>query len=185
MDNPKLGVFIDASNLWQAQKVKGQFFDLRKLATYLKTVYRAKDILVYYYDAYPENGTREYSLDNKHKFYTFLKKQLRFVVRKKPLKRIVVQSGDGHTSIEKGNMDVEMTIDMVDKYQHYDIIVLFSGDSDFQAVINYLKSKGRLVYIYSSRNNISKELISSGSGYTDVLTLGADIWGKSISSRVK
>jgi len=42
---------------------------------------------VFYYTAYPAEGTRSYSLDGKHKFFTFLKKGLGFVVRKKELKR--------------------------------------------------------------------------------------------------
>jgi hypothetical protein len=29
-------VFIDASNLWQAQKAKGRFFDYRSVVEYIK-----------------------------------------------------------------------------------------------------------------------------------------------------
>lgn len=31
----KISVFIDASNLWETQKVKGRLFDLAKLKQYL------------------------------------------------------------------------------------------------------------------------------------------------------
>lgn len=66
--------FIDASNLWQAQKVKGRFFDLAKLKKYLGKRYKAGEIKVYYYSAYPKEGTREYSTTGKHGFFTYLKK---------------------------------------------------------------------------------------------------------------
>ena len=72
-------VFIDVSNLWQAQKVKGKFFNLEKLKGYLASKYIADEIQIYYYVAYPKEGTREYSTDAKHKFFTFLKKGLSFV----------------------------------------------------------------------------------------------------------
>lgn len=92
MDNKQeiVYVFIDASNLWQAQKSKGKMFDYEKLKKLLKEKFHAIDLQVFYYTAYPADGTREYSLDSKHKFLTYLKKGLGFIVRKKELKRIVV-----------------------------------------------------------------------------------------------
>lgn len=178
-----LHVFIDASNLWQAQKVKGQFFDLLKLKSYLKSEYKASDIEVFYYDAYPADGTREYGIDAKHKFYTYLKKALKFTVRKKPLKRISIPTPNGPTIQEKGNMDVEMAIDVVHNHKKYDIAILFSGDSDFLALVNYLKSRNKQVFIYSSKKNISLELRTSGNGYIDVLNIEADIWGRQLVHR--
>ncbi len=178
-----VSVFIDASNLWQAQKIKGQFLDLSKLKDYLKFEYKAKVIEVFYYDAYPAGGTRDYDLDAKHKFYTFLKKRLKFNVRKKPLKRISIPTTNGYIIQEKGNMDVEMAIDVVHNHKKYDIAILFSGDSDFLALVNYLKSRDKKVYIYSSKKNISMELRTSGTGYIDVLKIDADIWGRPLTYR--
>src|SRR3989338_197952 len=83
-------VFIDASNLWEAQKAKGRFFDYEKLKRFLKKKFCASSIETFYYSAYPADGTRDYNLDGKHKFFTFLKKGLGFTVRKKELKRINV-----------------------------------------------------------------------------------------------
>ena len=78
-------VFIDASNLWAAQKAKGRFFDYAKLKAFLKSRLAGTSIEVFYYTAYPADGTRDYSLDGRHKFFTFLKKGLGFTVRKKEL----------------------------------------------------------------------------------------------------
>ncbi|TSD03357.1 MAG: hypothetical protein Athens071416_38 [Parcubacteria group bacterium Athens0714_16] len=176
-------VFIDASNLWEAQKAKGKFFNYEKLKFFLKNSHKAKNIKIFYYTAYPANGTRDYDLDGKHKFYTYLKKGLEFVVRKKELKRIPIHNNIGDFIKEKGNMDVEMTIDMLHFKKDYQEAILFSGDSDFLALVNYLKNANKKVYIYSSKNNISEELRTGGNGYKDVLKIKDDIWGRELQHR--
>jgi len=176
-------VFIDASNLWQAQKVKGRFFDLAKLKKYLEKQYKTTELRVYYYTAYPKEGTREYGTDGKHKFLTYLKKGLGFIVRKKELKQIKIMTSAGESIEEKGNMDVEMTIDAVNLVNKYNIAVLFTGDSDFLALVSYIKNRHKKVYIYSSQNNISSELRTGGDGYTDVLKIESDIWRSEVRHR--
>lgn len=176
-------VFIDASNLWEAQKAKGRFFDYEKLRAYLKKRFLASSIEVFYYTAYPADGTRSYALDGKHKFLTFLNKGLGFIVRKKELKRITVTTDEGEVIEEKGNMDVEMTIDALYHFSKYDSVVLFSGDSDFLALVTHVRIHGKKVYIFSSRNNISHELKTGGDGYTDVLTIQEDVWGRALRHR--
>ena len=176
-------VFIDASNLWDAQKSKGRMFDFEKLKKFLKDTHNAENIQIFYYTAYPAEGTRDYSLDGKHKFFTYLKKGLGFIVRKKELKRIIIHSEAGDRFEEKGNMDVEMTIDAIHHKNKYDSAVFFSGDSDFLALVSYLKNGSKDVYIYSSRNNISEELRTGGDGYTDVLKIEDDIWGRELKHR--
>lgn len=176
-------VFIDASNLWAAQKVKGKLFDFEKLKSFLKGKHQAQSIEIFYYTAYPAAGTRDYSLDGKHKFFTYLKRGLGFVVRKKELKRITIHSDNGDAIEEKGNMDVEMTIDAIHHINKYETAVFFSGDSDFLALVTYLKQGGKKVYIYSSKNNVSEELRTGANGYTDVLEIVDDIWGRDLKYR--
>lgn len=96
-------------------------FDFEKLKRYLSNKFNASSVSVFYYTAYPADGTREYSLDSKHKFFTYLKKQLGFVVRKKELKRIVVHTTNGDVIEEKGNMDVEIAIDAIHHSEKYNI----------------------------------------------------------------
>ncbi len=176
-------VFIDASNLWQAQKAKGCMFDYAKLKTFLKEKFSASHIELFYYTAYPAEGTRDHDLEGKHKFYTYLKKGLGFTVRKKELKRIVTHSDVGDSIQEKGNMDVEMTIDVIHTMKKYDTAILFTGDSDFLALVTYIKNGGKKVYIFSSKNNVSQELRTGGDGYFDVLLIEADIWGRELKHR--
>lgn len=176
-------IFIDASNLWAAQKVKGKFFDFEKLKKFLKKKYNAKSIEIFYYTAYPANGTRDYDLNGRHKFFTYLKKGLGIFVIKKELKRIQIRSNEGDLIEEKGNMDVEMTIDAIHNKNNYSIAVLFSGDSDFLALVTYLKNINKKVYVYSSKNNVSEEMRTGSDGYTDILLIKDDIWGRDLKHR--
>ncbi len=175
--------FIDASNLWQAQKVKGRMFDFEKLKRFLKEKFHAKNLKVFYYTAYPADGTRDYSLDSKHKFFTYLKKGLDFEVVKKELKRINVSNECGVVIEEKGNMDVELTIDTVRHLEKYDAAIFFTGDSDFLALVTYLRNLKKDVYVFSSKNNVSQELRTGSNGYFDVLEIEEDIWGKNLEHR--
>lgn len=174
-------VFIDASNLWQAQKAKGQMFDYEKLKAFLRAKFDASEIQIFYYTAYPAKGTREYDLESKHNFFVYLKKALGFVVRKKELKRIIIRSDElGDSVQEKGNMDVELTIDAIHEMPKYDTAILFTGDSDFLALVSYVRNGGKKVYIFSSKNNVSQELRTGGDGYFDVLNLEEDIWRREL-----
>jgi uncharacterized LabA/DUF88 family protein len=176
-------VFIDASNLWEAQKAKGKFFDYEKLRDCIRKKLNASRVEVFYYTAYPADGTRAYSVDGRHKFFTYLKKGLKFTVRKKELKRIRIATAEGDSVEEKGNMDVEITIDALHHLKDYDAAVLFSGDSDFLALVTYVRSRGKKMYIFSSKNNVSQELRTGGDGYVDVLEIRDDIWGRVLRHR--
>ncbi|PIY71073.1 hypothetical protein COY88_02280 [Candidatus Roizmanbacteria bacterium CG_4_10_14_0_8_um_filter_35_28] len=177
-------VFIDASNVWNAVKSVKKFIEYKKLKDYFKNNFNAYKVEIFYYDAYPKEGTRGYNLNGKHKFYTYLKKGLGFTVRKKELKRISIISENGESIKEKGNMDVEITIDALHNINKYDIAVLFSGDADFLALVNYLKNRGKKVYIFSSKDNISHELKTGGNGYFDLKDIN-EIWGKELKHRSK
>jgi len=178
-------VFIDASNLWQAQKVMGRMFDFEKLVLCISAKFGASDIKFFYYSAYPAEGTRSHSLDGKHKFFTYLRKGLGFIVRKKELKRIRVHTQSGDIIQEKGNMDVEMTIDAIHNLDRYNTSIFFTGDSDFLALVSYIRNRGKKVYIFSSQNNVSQELRTGADGYFDVLKIQDDIWGRNLEFRTK
>jgi uncharacterized LabA/DUF88 family protein len=175
-------IFIDASNLWEAQKAKGKFIDYEKTLKFVKESFNTSSVKVFYYTAYPAEGTRSYDLDGRHKFYTFLDKGLGFEVRKKELKRISVITEHGDSIKEKGNMDVEIAIDALHHLEKYEAAIFFTGDSDFLALISYLKNHSKKVFIFSSQNNISEELRTGGDGYFDVLKI-ENIWGRDLRHR--
>lgn len=173
-------VFIDASNLWDAIKTKIRFLDFEKTIKYIKEEFNATKVKAFYYTAYPKEGTRSYSLDGKHKFFTYLKKGLGFAVIKKELKTIKEEG----LIEEKGNMDVEITIDAMLHFEKYNIAIFFTGDSDFLALITYLINHGKKVFVFSSKNNVSEELRTGSNGYTDILDI-ENIWGNKLKYRAE
>ncbi len=182
----RVAVFIDAANLWQLQKAKGQVLDMAKLQAYLKDRYKADTIQVFYYDAYPAQDTRSYSIDGKFRFYTMLEKKLGMIVRKKPLKQIhSADSKHEDGMVEKGNMDVELAIDAVRYVDDYDTALLFSGDSDFLAIIKFIRERGKKAYIFSTKNHVSSELRTGGDGYIDLLAVQEDIWRGEVRYRAQ
>jgi len=108
---------------------------------------------------------------------------LDFTVRKKELKRIGVKTDMGDSVEEKGNMDVEIVIDALHFSKKYSTAVFFTGDSDFLALITYLRNGGKKVYAFSSKNNASQELRTGTDGYFDVLKIEEDIWGRELKHR--
>jgi uncharacterized LabA/DUF88 family protein len=67
-------------------------------------------------------------------------------------------SGKFINKLPKCNFDVEITMDMITKAEKYDTIMLFSGDSDFGGLLEYLKSKGKKVVVVCTRSRMSAEL---------------------------
>ena len=170
--------------MWEVQKSKGRLIDYGKLAIYIKKRFDSLRAKVFYYTAYPEAGTRVYDLAPKHRFFAYLRKSLKFQIRKKPLKTIRVIVENQQSVVEKGNMDVELTIDAAHHSSNYDVAVLLTGDSDFHALVQYLRNKGKKVYIMSSKGSISKELRTAGNGYMDMRKIYG-IWGNKLKNRNK
>ena len=145
----KTVVFIDASNIYHSQKQLGWNIDLRKLYQTLHAELNC--FRLFYYLAYdPENIGQK-------KFIDFLE-IVGYAVRKKPIKFIKddrVERGGYY----KGNFDVELTVDALDNRDRYDSVILFSGDSDFEALVKYLKKHKKRCIVVSTKGHISIELI--------------------------
>jgi len=50
----------------------------------------------------------------------------------------------------KGNMDIELAIDMLEMAQHIDHAILFSGDGDFRRLVEAVQRKGVRVSVVST-----------------------------------
>lgn len=76
------------------------------------------------------------------------------------------RAGDSY----KCNVDVEMTIDMLNAALDMDIdtVILVSGDGDFLPVIEYLRGRGIRVEACGFQATTARELILKSSGYIDV-----------------
>ena len=69
----------------------------------------------------------------------------------------------------KTNHDVSITIDSIDKINNYDKLILMSGDGDFIDLCKYLKSKKKIVEIWSFKEcyNTSLEAYADKINYID------------------
>lgn len=151
-------VAIDAANLNIGLRRYGKAADVKKLKQH--AVRQALSAAFYYY-------APSFSGDSRHqKFLSFLKYQ-GFILRTKPVK--VIRTEDGNH--RKANFDVEIAIDVVDKHRKFDTLMLFSGDSDFVALINYLHKKGKKAVVLSTRRNVATELLRSADEFIDLLKM--------------
>ncbi|MBU1017569.1 NYN domain-containing protein [Patescibacteria group bacterium] len=178
---PKIAVFVDAGNLWSSYKILGKVLDFNKLKQFFADKFFGDIFKIFYYVAYPREGTRSQNkVDKVHKFLTWLKKGLGYDVIKKPLKTIFLRNKEGELiydqdtgepqSIEKGNFDVEIAIDALRYSSAYDIAVFITGDSDFLPLISYLRNLGskKKVYVFSTDGCVSHELRTGADGYFDL-----------------
>jgi uncharacterized LabA/DUF88 family protein len=136
----RLGLFIDGANLYSASRVLGFDIDYRKMLAWFAT--RANLRRAFYYTALLE--TEEYSpLRPLTDFLMYNGYQ----VVTKPAKQFT--DSQGRTRV-KGNMDIELAIDMLEMAPHLDHVVLFSGDGDFRRLIEAVQRKGLRVTVAST-----------------------------------
>ncbi|MGZ0244967.1 MAG: LabA-like NYN domain-containing protein [Alphaproteobacteria bacterium] len=136
----RIALFIDGPNLYSAARSLGFDIDYKNLLD----VFRQKGSLVraFYYTALVED--QEYSpirplidwLD--YNGYTMVTK---------PAKEHTDASGRRKV---KGNMDIELAIDMLEMAQHIDHAVLFSGDGDFRRLVEAVQRRGVHVTVVST-----------------------------------
>ena len=136
----KLALFIDGANLYSAARALGFDIDYKKLLT----EFSKKGILVraYYYTALLED--REFSplrplvdwLD--YNGYTLVTKSAREYTDAAGRRKV------------KGNMDIEIAVDMLEIAPNVDHIVLFSGDGDFRKLVESVQRRGRRVSVVST-----------------------------------
>jgi uncharacterized LabA/DUF88 family protein len=136
----RIALFIDGANLHSAAKALGFDIDYRRLLA----LFAAKGQLLraYYYTAVMEE--QDYSplrplvdwLDYNG-----------FAVVTKPAKEQVDQTGRRRI---KGNMDLELAVDMMEVAPHINHAVLLSGDGDFTPLLAAVQRKGVRVSVVST-----------------------------------
>ena len=92
----KISLFIDQANIWSACKRLKKTLDYSKFRSFFEDMFDGKVQDMFYYQAYPADGSRDYSIDGLHKFFVKLEKKFGYTVRKKELKTIVLRDKMGH-----------------------------------------------------------------------------------------
>ena len=136
----RIALFIDGANLYSAAKALNFDIDYRKLLDEFKK--RGILIRAYYYTALVEGD--DYSpirplvdwLDYNG-----------FALVTKTAKEYTDSQGRKRW---RGDMDIEIAVDMMEMAPHVDHIVLFSGDGDFRRLVQAVQQKGVRVTVVST-----------------------------------
>lgn len=165
----KLAVFIDGANLYAAAKSLTFDIDYKRLLNFISG--QSRLVRAFYYTALMED--QEYSpirplidwLD--YNGYTMVTK---------PAKEFTDATGRRKV---KGNMDIELAIDMMELADHVDHIVLFSGDGDFRRLLESVQRKGvRTTVVSTIRTSppmVADELRRQADHFVDLVDLMAHI----------
>ena len=139
--NERFAVFIDGSNFHATIKALGFDVDYDRLLKLIKQSGRL--IRVYYYTALPDDTDyapiRPLTDWLDYNGYTVVTK----------LTREFTDAETGRKRI-KGNMDMELALDMLKLAPHLDHAVLFSGDGDFCRLLKEVQGIGVRVTVVSS-----------------------------------
>ena len=120
----KIAIFADVQNIYYTTRdVYGRQFNYRKLWKQLSTQGEIVSANAY---------ATHRSDDNQKKFQDALK-HIGFEVKLKPF----IQRSDGSA---KGDWDVGITIDVMQTAKDVDIVVLLSGDGDFDLLLQKIKT---------------------------------------------
>lgn len=162
----RIAMFIDGSNLYSSGKTLDFDIDYKKLLDLFKN--KGRLIQAKYYTAL---------LD--HEDYSPIRPLIDwldyngFHVITKPAKSYTDRDGRNRV---KGNMDIEMTIDMIQIAPHVDHILLFTGDGDFKAVVEAVQSKGVRVSVISTLKSrpamLADELRRQANDFIELADMG-------------
>ncbi len=136
----RFALFIDGANLYSATKALNADLDFKAMVE----AFRQKAVLVraYYYTAVTEG--EEFSPIRPLIDWLGYNG---FSMVTKPVKRFT--DAQGHTRT-KGNMDIEIAVDMLELAPRIDHAILFSGDGDFRRLVQAVQSKGVRVTVVST-----------------------------------
>ena len=138
--NERMCLFIDGANLYSASRNLGFDVDYRNLLEFFRK--KANVIRAYYYSAVLE--TEEYP---PLKPLTDWLAYNGYTLVTKPAREYTDSTGRRRV---KGNMDIELAIDMLELADKIDHAVLFSGDSDFRRLVEAVQRRGVRVTVVSS-----------------------------------
>lgn len=162
----KLGktiVLIDAANIEKSAKDLGWRIHYGKLKRFFSTKTKLLDIAFY---------TAVFETAKQNVFLSSLSRRGYRLVSK-PLK--IINDRATARAIRKANFDVEIAVDAMDRIIQYDSLVLFSGDSDFDYLVRFLRRNAKTVFVVSFRGHISKELARSANQYIPLTELAGVI----------
>lgn len=137
--NERTALFIDGANLYSASKALGADLDYRKVLEEFGR--RCRLVRSIYYTAIAEDHQTPVRPLVDWLDYNG------YMVVTKPARDYVDTQGRRRF---KGDMDVDITVDLLELAPHLEHVVLFSGDGDFTPAVEAVQRRGVRVTVVSS-----------------------------------
>jgi len=150
--NHRVGIFVDVQNMYHSAKnlykSRVNFRELLKLATAGRQLSRAFAYVV-------KSDTEE-----EKAFFDALEKS-GFELKIKDLQ--IFPGG-----MKKGDWDVGLAIDAVGLSKLLDVVVIVSGDGDYQPLVEYLQYGGLIVEVVAFKRSASSKIIEVANNFIDL-----------------
>lgn len=175
----RLGLFVDGANLYHTSRALGFELDFAAMLRFFgESTYLVR---AFYYTALVE--TEDYSpLRPLTDWLAYNGWQ----VVTKPAKQ---QSDPTGRTRLKGNMDVELAVDMLEMAPQLDHAVLFSGDGDFRRLVEAVQRMGVRVTVVSTVRSqppmIADELRRQADTFLDLFDIGPDMSRRQVEPRLR
>jgi uncharacterized LabA/DUF88 family protein len=149
----KVVLFVDVQNVYYTtRQVFNRKFDYNKFWSIATSDRRVIKAVAYAID----RG------DKKQKEFQDILRAIGFDVKLKPF----IQRSDGSA---KGDWDVGITIDALEYSESADIVILVSGDGDFDLLVDKLRlDKGKWVEVYGVAKLTSASLVNAASKFIPI-----------------
>ena len=146
----KVAIFVDIQNVYYTvREAYGKNFDYNK---FWAQVTAGRDVVAAFCYAIDRG-------DQKQREFQNILKAIGFNVKLKPF----IQRSDGSA---KGDWDVGIALDAMEYAEQADVIVLVSGDGDFDLLVNKIRVKyGKKVEVYGVPQLTAASLINEASEF--------------------
>jgi len=148
-----VAIFVDVQNVYYTcRQTFGKNFDYNKFWSLVTNQRKVTNAFAYAID----RG------DQKQTEFQNILRAIGFEVKLKPF----IQRSDGSA---KGDWDVGITIDVMECAEEADVVVLVSGDGDFDLLVDKIKtSKSKRVEVYGVEKLTANSLINVASEYIPI-----------------
>ena len=149
----KVSVFVDVQNIYYT--VRQTFGCHFNYSAFLTKITNGRQLVKAYAYAIDKK-------DNKQMKFQKIIETIGFEIKLKPF----IQRSDGSV---KGDWDVGITIDVLDYAKKSDVIVLASGDGDFDLLVNKIKQEFNIeVEVYGVTDLTATSLIDSATRFCPI-----------------
>mgnify|MGYP001573602997 FL=1 len=149
----KLGIFVDDANMFYAKRKAGVRIDYASLKSQLERHFDVQ--FVNYHMVMPAKWDTSYtpSVLYKSELPSFIS------MHEKPMKYIKIKNPDGtYSKKRKGDIDMELAIDVLHNLDNLDAVLVFAGDSDYVALRREVAGRGKKIAFASFSETIAWEL---------------------------